>query len=565
MAALYDGDGNRLFTMDYTGENNDRWDIWIPECGGNADKVDDSAKDAMKELADLVSWRERKDYTITEYVNDVTRENEEVLVELSPRGKVTTAYTYGYNRESADVNGDTQYYLYDGQGNVGRISSEWGRVKETYSYDPYGNLTYGIPDTVNYYGYNGESSNLATGLQYLRARYYNPQTGNFITEDTYAGQISNPLTLNRYDYVSNNPVNYIDPSGHFSVNRMSTDDRNNLTGKNRPSSQNRIQQALADKRPQIYPEPGLKDEKIREEIEKGAENYIELSYAVELQRQQAEEESRRAFCESLETREGQITAINILLTTFNLTGLALIGLGTGVGWIPFAFAAAGAVSGLITGAFEEAGTLEEKLYNATQGMVDGMLYWETLGVIGIAAPGLVSNPTGAMITEAAMETAVDILYAIKDNVTLAPGSMAWIFLTNIITTGGTSFKQLDEAWSYLKGAKNLDDFKLRVQKLIKGGSDTIGNIAKNLDTSDIPNMTKQEIIDSVPDDWSYTEHNGFVHIKDELGKIRIRIDPPDAKTPYPHVHIYDSEGNLLDILGNIVDRKSPDGHIPYKN
>ena len=217
MAALYDGDGNRLFTMDYTGENNDRWDIWIPECGGNADSVDDSAKDAMKELAGLVSWRDRRDYTITEYVNDVTKENEEVLAELNPRGKVTTAYTYGYNRESADVYGDTQYYLYDGQGNVSRISSEWGRVKETYNYDPYGNLTYGIPDNVNYYGFNGESSNLATGLQYLRARYYNPQNGNFITEDTYAGQISNPLTLNRYDYVSNNPVNYIDPSGHFGV------------------------------------------------------------------------------------------------------------------------------------------------------------------------------------------------------------------------------------------------------------------------------------------------------------------------------------------------------------
>ena len=129
-------------------------------------------------------------------------------------GNVTTAYTYGYNRESADVYGDTQYYLYDGQGNVGRISSEWGRVKETFNYDPYGNLTYGIPDTVNYYGYNGESSNLATGLQYLRARYYSPQTGNFITEDTYAGQTSNPLTLNRYAYTSNNPVNRIDPSGH---------------------------------------------------------------------------------------------------------------------------------------------------------------------------------------------------------------------------------------------------------------------------------------------------------------------------------------------------------------
>lgn len=92
---------------------------------------------------------------------------------------------------------------------------------------------------------------------------------------------------------------------------------------------------------------------------------------------------------------------------------------------------------------------------------------------------------------------------------------------------------------------------------------TAGNIAKNLDTNNISNMTKQEIIDAIPDNWKYAEHNGFVHIKDEAGKIRIRIDPPDKVTQYPHVHVYD--GNLLDSLGNIVDRKSPDGHIPYKN
>ena len=78
-------------------------------------------------------------------------------------------------------------------------------------------------------------------------------------------------------------------------------------------------------------------------------------------------------------------------------------------------------------------------------------------------------------------------------------------------------------------------------------------------------MTKQEIIDAIPDNWKYAEHNGFVHIKDEAGKIRIRIDPPDKVTQYPHVHVYDNDGNLLDSLGNIVDRKSPDGHIPYKN
>lgn len=75
-------------------------------------------------------------------------------------------------------------------------------------------------------------------------------------------------------------------------------------------------------------------------------------------------------------------------------------------------------------------------------------------------------------------------------------------------------------------------------------------------------------------DGVMTEENGLLYmparyyspeLKDEAGKIRIRIDPPDKVTQYPHVHVYDNDGNLLDSLGNIVDRKSPDGHIPYKN
>jgi len=91
-----------------------------------------------------------------------------------------------------------------------------------------------------------------------------------------------------------------------------------------------------------------------------------------------------------------------------------------------------------------------------------------------------------------------------------------------------------------------------------------GKITNSFNIIDIPNMTKQEIIDNIPEDWEYTENNGFVHIRDKNGKMRIRIDPPDRITKYPHVHVYDSEENLLDKFGNIVNRKSPDGHIPYK-
>ncbi len=99
---------------------------------------------------------------------------------------------------------------------------------------------------------------------------------------------------------------------------------------------------------------------------------------------------------------------------------------------------------------------------------------------------------------------------------------------------------------------------------VEGGKN-VGNVTKKLDTNNIPNMTKQDIIDSIPDDWNYTGRNGFVHIRDADGNIRVRIDPPDKVTNYPHVHAYDSSGNLLDSAGNIVDRKSPDGHIPYKH
>jgi len=50
--------------------------------------------------------------------------------------------------------------------------------------------------------------------QYLRARYNDTDTADFITEDSYLGQISDPLTLNRYNYVKSSPSNYTDPSGH---------------------------------------------------------------------------------------------------------------------------------------------------------------------------------------------------------------------------------------------------------------------------------------------------------------------------------------------------------------
>lgn len=52
-------------------------------------------------------------------------------------------------------------------------------------------------------------------------------------------------------------------------------------------------------------------------------------------------------------------------------------------------------------------------------------------------------------------------------------------------------------------------------------------------------------LDNLPSDWTKATNNGFTHVKDVNENIRVRIDPPDAKTPYPHKHLYDEAGNSI--------------------
>ena len=67
------------------------------------------------------------------------------------------------------------------------------------------------------YGYTGEHWDAATGLLYLRARWYNPALGRFLTRDPFPGLAALPATQHPYVYVGNNPVLYVDPSGEFGL------------------------------------------------------------------------------------------------------------------------------------------------------------------------------------------------------------------------------------------------------------------------------------------------------------------------------------------------------------
>ncbi|USG64645.1 RHS repeat-associated core domain-containing protein [Brevibacillus ruminantium] len=105
------------------------------------------------------------------------------------------------------------YYLYNSHGDVVKIVGEQGEELNRYEYDTWGNIVSKKEEMSNPFAYSGEMFDNETGFYYLRARYYDPTVGRFISEDTYKGQVDNPLSLNRYTYVHNNPLRFVDPSG----------------------------------------------------------------------------------------------------------------------------------------------------------------------------------------------------------------------------------------------------------------------------------------------------------------------------------------------------------------
>nr|WP_281279765.1 RHS repeat-associated core domain-containing protein [Paenibacillus humicus] len=115
----------------------------------------------------------------------------------------------------ARLSGTTKhYYYYNGHGDVTELRNNTGALVNRYSYDMWGNPLTVSEQVANPFRYSGEYWDSTTELQYLRARWYDPSMGRFISEDTYEGQIDNPLSLNLYTYVINNPLKYVDPTGH---------------------------------------------------------------------------------------------------------------------------------------------------------------------------------------------------------------------------------------------------------------------------------------------------------------------------------------------------------------
>ena len=107
------------------------------------------------------------------------------------------------------------YYTQNAHGDVVNLTNANGEVTKTYKYNAFGVEKDISESDTNAFRYCGEYYDTESDTIYLRARYYDPSIGRFISRDSFAGKQGDPLSLNRYTYCHNSPVVFVDCNGNF--------------------------------------------------------------------------------------------------------------------------------------------------------------------------------------------------------------------------------------------------------------------------------------------------------------------------------------------------------------
>jgi RHS repeat-associated protein len=158
---------------------------------------------------------------LTSYLVDTNFDFAQTVDEVRTLGGTTdsTHYLLGKQLLSQTRAGQGTFYHEDGQGSVLATTDAAGRTTSRSSYDAFG--VRADAAAASAYGYTGEYFDQQLGLQYTRARWYDPALGRFISSDPAEGELDTPASLHRFAYGENDPVNKRDPSGATTLNELS--------------------------------------------------------------------------------------------------------------------------------------------------------------------------------------------------------------------------------------------------------------------------------------------------------------------------------------------------------
>ena len=131
-------------------------------------------------------------------------------------GKDSASYLYGLQRIAAFASRDTRYYGADVRGSARSQTDERGRLRDVASFDAWGvphDQGDGSAKLATLFAFTGERQDQMSGLVYLRARWYAPDLGRFLSRDPFPGVHGDPPTLQPYSYAQDAPTSLLDRSG----------------------------------------------------------------------------------------------------------------------------------------------------------------------------------------------------------------------------------------------------------------------------------------------------------------------------------------------------------------
>ena len=157
----------------------------------------------------------KKNFTNGTLANTVTSWSDSYETKVIEGGATENTAYYFANGQligKKDKDGVRTYVHADHLGSTRLITNSSGSTVETTAYDPWGKVKNG--GTKSKFLYTGQEKDDETGLHYYNARYYDSEIRRFIQPDDLVQNAFDPQSLNRYSYVQNNPLRYVDPTGH---------------------------------------------------------------------------------------------------------------------------------------------------------------------------------------------------------------------------------------------------------------------------------------------------------------------------------------------------------------
>ena len=208
----YDNQGNTLEQTSSKGTTTYQYDIY-----NRTRQVTTENGDIIKNKYDPLGFRYKKEVNgeTHKYIFD----GWSITAETNKYGELKSREVRGYGLVKKETDNNSYYYHQNEHGDITHLTNTDEEIENSYQYDVFGNMREQQENVENVFKYAGEQQDQETEQYYLRARFYNPVIARFTQEDVYRGD-----GLNLYVYVVNNPLLWIDPSGHAKCNRLSEEE-----------------------------------------------------------------------------------------------------------------------------------------------------------------------------------------------------------------------------------------------------------------------------------------------------------------------------------------------------